>query len=285
MSKKPQFQVFRYQILPITREFQTELFHGARTLEELLSKKNDLFWSALKTIDSQESNFSNLRVTLEHKIQFEKDDIKFYKFAVYRNLDRETRDFKHESVDNWPSFLAFIWNQPDKQYIVVEKRYLAFQLIDTAIRQILEPVNQIMAKSNLRVHWEPLFEQKVFWDIVRKNKNKIQEIKFELVTPNMANISKMFTEELKDFAKTTNSAKTSVGIVADPASSLSVTKDDIVMAGLVDYAAQGGGNISIRLKGVKRTIKTSKTVKTFEIDEVEASDSPTAVAVIKALLD
>lgn len=285
MIKKPQFHVFRYQILPIAREFQIDLFHGVKNLEELLSKKNELFWAALKTVDSQHSDFSNLRVTLEHTILLETPDTKFYKFGVYRHLDRETRDFKHESIDNWPSFLVLVWNHPDKQYIVIEKRYLAFQFTETAIRQMLDPVNTILAKSNLRVHWEPLFEQKVFWDIIRKNKGKIQEIKFELVTPNMANISKMLSEEIKDLAKTTNSSNTSVGLVADPASSLSVKESDVAVASLVDYAAQGGGNISLRLKGIKRTIKTSKTVKTTEIEQAEANDPQTAVALIKTFLD
>jgi hypothetical protein len=285
MIKKPQFHVFRYQILPIAREFQTDLFHGAKTLKELLSKKNELFWSALKVVDSRHSDFSNPRVTLEHKILLETKDTKFYKFGVYRHLDRETRDFKHESVDNWPSFMVLIWNHPDKQYIVIEKRYLAFQFTETAIRQMLDPVNTILAQSNLRVHWEPLFEQKIFWDIIRKNKGKIQEIKFELVTPNMANISKTLSGEIKDFAKSTNSANTSVGLVADPASSLSVRESDVAVAGLVDYAAQGGGNISLRLKGIKRTVKTSKTVKTTEIEEAEANDPQTAVTLIKTFLD
>lgn len=285
MTKRPQFHVFRYQILPIAREFQTDLFRGFRTLEELLEKKNELFWSALKTIDGKHSGFSNLRVTLEHKILLETPDTKYYKFGVSRQLDRETRDFKHEPIDNWPSFLALVWNAPEKQYIVIEKRYPAFQFTETAIRQMLEPVNMILAKSNLRVHWEPLFEQKVFWDIVRRHKGKIQEIKFELVTPNMANISKVLSEEIKDFAKATNSAKTSVGLIADPASSLSVKESDAGVASLVEYASQGGGNICLRFKGVKRTIKTSKTVKTTEIEQVEANDPQTAVALIKHFLD
>jgi hypothetical protein len=48
MSKKPQFQVFRYQILPIAREFQTDLFRGFKTLEQLLSNGRDIAVRNLK---------------------------------------------------------------------------------------------------------------------------------------------------------------------------------------------------------------------------------------------
>jgi hypothetical protein len=66
---------------------------------------------------------------------------------------------------------------------------------------------------------------------------------------------------------------------------VSVKESDVAVSSLVDYAAQGGGNISLRLKGIKRTIKTSKTVKTTEIEQAEANDPQTAVALIKTFLD
>lgn len=281
MSKNPQFQIFRYQILPIAREFQSDMFDPAKTLEQLLAQKNAIFWKALTAV----KNFSSTRVTLEHKVLNETNDSRLYKLAVSRNLDRETKDFRHERVDNWPSFLAFIWNAPDKQFIAIEKRYAAFQLPETAIRQIMTPVEKTMAKSNLRVHWEPLFEERLFWEIIERNRGKIQEVRFELVTPNMANISQTLSEEIKTFAKSTNSATTAIEIHADPASSLKIQKDNQTIANLVDYSSKGGGNVGIRLKGIKRVIQTSKTVKTIEIEQVEAADAPSAVAVLKTLLD
>jgi hypothetical protein len=280
--KKPQFQVYRYQILPITRDLQGDLFTGApKNLDELLAQKNRRFADALKAI----SNYSSGRVVISEKVLHDNDDITLIKFNVSRKLDRETKDFRHESMDNWPSFLVFIWNHADRQIIAIERRFAAFQHTDTVVRLIAGLVNQKVGIENLRVHWEPMFEQNVFWNLIDSNEGKVQEVRFELITPNMANISSTLSDELKAFAKNTNAAQTDVDLKSDTASALKISKNNAEVNGMVEYAAKGGGDIALRIRGIKRTVRTSRSVKTIEIEQIEAEDPLTAVNVLKTLLD
>jgi hypothetical protein len=280
-NKSTQFQIYRYQILPITRQFQRDFFDNIKDLEDLLRQKNKIFGDVLKTI----SLFNTEKAEITHKIEFEDKDFLIYRFNVSRKLDRETKDFRHEPVDTWPSFFVAIWNAPDKQYVIVEKRFAAFQHTDTVVRHLCDLINETLIEKNLRVHWESLFEEQVFWDIIKDYKGRIEEIRFELVTPNMANISGTVADELKILAKSTNSATTSVELTTDPKSSLVVDPENQHVAGLVEYSSKGGGNIAIKIKGIRHKIQTSKSVKTIEIDEIEAQDPKTAAAILKRLLD
>jgi hypothetical protein len=120
---------------------------------------------------------------------------------------------------------------------------------------------------------------------MKQHKGKVSQITFDLITPNMANISGSLPDDLRDFAKRTNSIQTAVSITADPASSLKIEKTDPAVNGLVDYSTSGGGDISIRLTGIKKKIHTSRSVKEVTIDEAVLSGTPDAVAeILKGLL-
>lgn len=267
------FHLFRYQILPISREIQQDFIEGIQDVDDLLAKKNEIFWTSLNKVRKFES-----RSELAHKIVFFEDDFAIYKIAANRSLSRETVDFKEEELDNWPSIRVIVWNQPDKQVIAVEKRTSAFQHTDTVVRMIIDAVNFSLSKRLLRAHWEPQFEKAVFWDLIKKHKEKIHEINFELITPNMANISNVLGDELKNFARNTNTATTSLKLESDPSSALSVSQNDPSISSLVDYSAQGGGDISIRIRGLKKKIHTSKTVKEIDISEADLTGDPKHVA-------
>jgi hypothetical protein len=274
------FHLYRYQILPISREIQQDFIDGIHELEDLISKKNEFFWSSLETVKKFES-----RSQLSQKRVYFEDSFALYKIAANRSLNRETRDFKQEEIDNWPSVYVAVWNEPDKQIIAIEKRTAAFQHSETVVRMVIDAVNFHLSKSNLRAHWEPQFEKTVFWDLVKRHKGKIHEVCFELITPNMANISNTLGEDLKNFAKNTNTATTSLKLESDPASSLSIKDDDTTINSLVDYSSQGGGDISIRLHGVRKKIHTSKTVKEIDVNEVELSGDAKYIAeVLKQIL-
>jgi hypothetical protein len=138
----------------------------------------------------------------------------------------------------------------------------------------------MLSKNQLTAIWEPLFEKKVFWDLIEKYKGRIQEIDFELVTPNMANISAVLPENLREFAKRTNAVKSRVAITSDGASALKIDNTDPVVNALVDYSSEGGGDIAIRLAGIKKKVHTSRTVREVSIDEAVLQGAPENVASI-----
>ena len=54
---------------------------------------------------------------------------------------------------------------------------------------------------------------------------------------------------------------------SDRGASLELGESNRVVSGLVEYAAKGGGNISIKVQGVRQKIQTNTEIKTLEIDE------------------
>src|ERR1044072_2525201 len=54
-SKPPVFHLYRYQILPLTQEYQASLFPGGvKSLAELIQRKNEFFADAIKSISNWE---------------------------------------------------------------------------------------------------------------------------------------------------------------------------------------------------------------------------------------
>lgn len=101
----------------------------------------------------------------------------------------------------------------------------------------------------------------------------------------MANISGSLSDDLKDFAKATNSARNKLKIESDPEAPLHLEEDNRTLQGLVNYSSEGGGNISLKIDGVKKIYHTSKTVKEIQLGDMEMQGNAEEVAlVIKELL-
>lgn len=270
MKKKVlRFEIYRYQLLPKDRFFQGELFSEIKSVEDLLEKKNDIFQEKIKEI----KKFRGKKAEIISKLLHEDKDFLLYRFAANRALTLETEDFKEEEIENWPSFLFAIWNDPDKQLIAIQERKEAFSHTESAVRAFEKTINFQLVDRQLRIYIEPLFKEEAFWKIIQNYQNRIKEITFELITPNMANISEVLSDELKDFAKGTNTGKTKLAIASDPESALNIKKDNTKVDGLVKYSSEGGGNISVKVSGVKRRIQTSRTKKSFEIGEIEINSN------------
>ena len=278
--KSTRFEVFRYQLLPKDRYFQYDLY-GDKSVEELIERKNEIFSDALKSI----KRFVSARTELVTEKLWDRDNFVLYRLAADRSITRETKEFKKETLDNWPSILIAIWNEPDKQLVAIQKRTSAFQLSESVIKSISETIHPYLNNVQLTAVWEPLFEKSVFWELISRHAQNIQEIDFEIVTPNMANISKVLPQNLREFSKQTNAIKSKIGIQADPSSTLKVEKSNEAVSALVDYASEGGGNISIKVSGLKKRLNTSKTVKEVEVTELELQGEPEYIAtVLKEIL-
>lgn len=280
IKKNARFHLYRYQLLPINRFFQGDLY-GPKSVDELIAQKNHLFREALNTPTA----FRTPRTSTTTKKLSEEEDFILYRIAANRALNHETKDFRTETIENWPKILVVIWNDPNKQLIAVQHRSAAFQKTDAVVKLIFDSIEAPLSKHQLTAAWEPLFEKHVFWDLVKKNEGSVQEVEFEIITPNMANISGVLPDNLKDFARATNSVRNKISISADPASSLRLDKNNPTIEGLVDYSSEGGGDISVRISGLKKKIHTSKTVKEVVIDEAVLQGEPTDVAgILKELL-
>lgn len=282
-KKKTDFQIYRYQILPISRNIQKDFFEGIETIDELISKKNQFFEETILKIKNFEYPYSELA----HKVRHQEDNFFLFRFGVNRSISRETKEFTEEEIDNWPSFYVAVWNNPDKQFFVVEERRDAFQQTKSFVKLFEENINKVLERYNLVCLIEPLFEENSFWAVVDEYQDRIIAVEFELITPNLANISGKLSDELKDFAKTTNSQKTNMKIQSDKSSSLDIEEENKNIDGLVDYSSEGGGDIKFRIKNLKKTISLGESVKTIEIDNIYLSgiNSKEISGLLKDLLE
>lgn len=280
-TKSTVFELFRYQLLPIDRFLQGNLLTGVSTIDELVSRKNEFFSEAI--IGTK--NFSDKRHQTITKKLYEDKDFFLFRIAHNRAIHRETKDFRDEVIDNWPSLLVAIWNRPDKQFFAVQRRSTAFSSCEIVVKMIINAISPQLSHHHLRAIHEPLFEKQQFWSLLRQYEGKIKSVEFEIITPNMANISGSLSDDLKQFAKATNSTRNKLKIESDPEAPLHLEEDNNTLQGLVNYSSEGGGNISLKIDGVKKTYNTSKTVKEIQLGEMEIQGNAHEVAaVIKELL-
>nr|DAS95258.1 MAG TPA: protein of unknown function (DUF4747) [Caudoviricetes sp.] len=273
-EKKIDFELYRYQILPIDR--QLSIFNEyARDLDELIAKKNDIFYDEILKIE--EWKYKN--TIIKARKEYDKNNFLLFKFAPKRNTKIEDENFKEADIDTWPSVLMAIWNDKDIQTIAVQNKKDAFAHTRTAVSVLVDNINSRLLEKNLKIHFEAIFKKDAFWSIVSKYDKKISNVRFELITPNMANISKHLSDELKDFAKNTNTARTKFEIEAEKGASLHIDSSNIQVQNMVEYASNGGGNISFRVKGLKKIINTNASISSTSIDELELSTSSPEVVV------
>lgn len=281
VNKSHSFELFRYQILPVDRYFQGDLFNGIKTTEELIENKNSFFQEALLC----QNDFSNKKYKTVVKLLLQDKDFFLYRVARNKTVHLETKDFKDKSEDTWPSIYVAIWNAPDRQLIAVQKRTTAFSKCSIVADLILEKLSTQLSHSQLRAFHEPLFEKKQFWSLLKQHRGKIKSVEFELITPNMANISSSLSDDLKTFAKCTNSTKNQLKIESEPDSCLHLDEDNASLKGLVDYSSEGGGNISIKIEGIKKKHQTSRTVKEVYVSEIELSGGEHTISnILKEIL-
>lgn len=272
---KTRFNLFRYQLLPRDRYFQGDLY-GPKSVEELIEQKNNIFSDALRLPTS----FKSERTQINAQKSFEEDNFFLFRVAVNRSVNLETKDFSVKSVDNWPKVWVAIWNDPEVQLIAVQHRSQAFQHSRALVKILMSSIEEALSRHQLVSSVEPLIEKRVFWDLVSKHQGKIKKVEFELVTPNMASISKALPEDLRTFAKKTNAVKSTLAIEADPGSSLVLDQSDPTVDGLASYTSNGGGSVAITLSGVKKKIKTSNEVKEIEIGDAKLEGSAEDIAKI-----
>lgn len=266
--KKISFDLYRFQLLPITRHAQIDAFHEIRSVEDIERNKN-LFFNEILT------EFPKLKhrlFELNQKILFHKQDVLCIKLGAHKTIERDNEHFRKERIDNWPNITIIISNEPNTQIIAVSRNIKTFSSSEVVINLLSSILNRRLRNYQLKMHIEAMFDKKEFWSIIEKNKARLQTVKFELISPNMSNISKFVKLELKQLNKDTNSHKTNLELNSPEGATLEINKNNEMVNSLVDYASNGGGDISIKVKGIRKKVHTSKSIKSVEVDELIAEN-------------
>lgn len=272
MRSTTPFKLYRYQLLPIDRH--TDDLYGGLTATQIIERKNDIFAKAVPFIEHYRHRGSALSV----RVDGPEDDAFVLRIAPRRSLRRETAEFRIEQIDNWPHVTAILLNRPNEQYIAVQDKPVAFASTNTVVSLLEAATRTPLARAGLRLHVESLFNQETFWSLVKQYQGKVTWVDFEFVTPNMANISKKLSETFKSLAKDTNASQSNLQLCSDPSAALHIDPSDPEVQGLVDYASQGGGDISIKVRGLRKRIQTSSSIRETEMDDLQLSGSAAQIA-------
>lgn len=257
-AKQLEFELFRYQLLPVTQHAQTDMFHKIRSTEDIRKNKNRFFFEVI----SELPQLHHRSIQLNQKIIVNSSPWLAFKLAAHKTLERE-KEFRKERIENWPHVTVIINNDPDVQIIAVSKNYKAFSSGLVVAKLIKESLAGYLLQYQLSMHIEAIFDRSEFWAIVEKYEGKICNIKFELISPNMANISKSLKLDLAQVNRDTNSHRTVLELNSPEGAKLEIEKGNEMLESLVSYSAAGGGDISFRIGGLKKRVHTSKSTRTF----------------------
>ncbi|MFS4491731.1 hypothetical protein [Maribacter sp. 2308TA10-17] len=271
MSKKV-FFVYRYQILPISSNLQIRLDSNYNSIDELIENKNKILG---KIIIDEKANYRGKGYNVISKHEASDGGIHFLRMGVEKMLSIHDKEFKSKTEFDYPNSLVYINNDPEQQLILIEHEFNAFYK-PKALKNIIEKTwNLYLKEEGLTAYFSEITEASEFWDTILYYKGKIKALNFTFIRPNMANISGKAVNAIKILKNQSNSHKTTLGLNAPKKGVLeNITPENEEISDLVDYQAKGGGNATIRIKGSRKKIKTSKKQVTFEVDEATIENVP-----------
>ncbi len=267
------FDVFRYNLVPhIQTPDKQEAIFDIKTIEELKQKaiesKNkyfaELLLNVLPYINPQKSRLS---------FQLKANNNSVFLFRVGHRKDAILQDYKfnEKREENWEDIFIIFDNNPERQYIYVQKNTVAFRETTEAINKLRSLFNQVLKRVQLIVEINPVPKQRTFWEIVQRHPLAVKKVEFKLSAPNLPQLSQFLSEELKDLARTTTASNVKLSLESENAGVLSLDQQrDLNLNGIVQCVEHGGGTASIFIKGYKKMNLTSEgQITTVSIDSLE----------------
>lgn len=269
MEKLIYFEIYRFHLLPITTN-QISLFEKEMSYDELVQKKNGFFDEIIQDLQNKTQDFP---------IELYSVDDKSYLFRL-ANPKQTTiyRNFSEIPENTEPYIYIIINTGQEVQKIAISRNTEAFSSPKVSKNVLLKIFNKYLKNYGLSIEFEQLFESNTFWNYVRKYDSRIKSIDFEIIKPNLSKISYTIKDSLKPLIESTNSHITHLKLESPSEGILeNINKDNKLVDGLVSYSSEGGGNISMKVTGIKSKIKTNNMVTTKKISEMNIKGSPDQV--------
>lgn len=271
MSKVPKsafgpqatFETFRYQLV-VDKTLPINMFEKYETAEQVRADKNNIFQ---KVITDPAFAFQGGGADLTSKFLYSDGVMSYYRLGVKRTTTLYSSDLAPHNEDNYPNFIIAFNNDPTVQKIAIQTNSAAFKDVNTVSNIIQETLEEQLKLYNLSFYAEPIYDKQEFWQLIKQFPKRITQLTFDLISPNMANITKNLKIDLKQLYEDTNTHKTKVELNADKESYLEVKVESKFINSLVDYSADGGGNISMRVAGVRKLLHTAQSPEEFNIDK------------------
>jgi hypothetical protein len=263
--KGSRLKLYRYQILPLTQDLQPDFVRGISSLEDLRQNKNRFFAEAVRGI----KEFHYRKMQIVHRIdESEKDSWFLLRIGSRHYMPIDTKDFQQKKVENWPHLVVVVNNSSKVQKIAIAENRKAFSSSKVVINAIRESLNEVLKRSQLSIEIEPLFEQHVFWDLIDRYRGKVVQVAFDLISPNMANISGGLKLDLAALQQDTNTHRTKLELNSDQNASLELDPRSEVVNSIVKYSSEGAGDISVRIRGLKKKISTRTETREVFVEDI-----------------
>lgn len=275
-------ELYRFQILPRSLNFQFDAFEGIDSIEELVSRKNDLFNDRMRAI----AEFKSGSRKFSHSFLLQEDTWTVFKLAAHKIKTWNSPELIKKKIPDYPFVYVVIDSHPDQQLLAISKDTTAFQSTAAVTRILENNFNRILQHFNLAVYISPLKRVRSFWQTMEIYEGRIAALSFSLISPNMPGVSKALTKvNLHEFKDLMNSQKTDIAFQSGKGDTLVVEQDNEVVNELAQYTSEGGGSCSFRLKGYRKKMNAHGDTISVELDEWTLTNaSPDALAILRSLL-
>ena len=240
------------------------MYQDYQTADQVRADKNNIFQ---KILVEDAFKFIGNSSELSTKFLYTDGIMSYFRVGVKRNTTLFNKDFSTHFEENYPNILVAFNNDPTVQKIAIQCNSQAFkepQIVGNIIQETLEAH---LRAYNLSFYQEPIYDSQEFWHLIRKYPKQIRQVTFDLISPNMANISQNLQLNLKELYEDTNTHKTKIELNAEHESYLDIKEDSKFVGSLVDYSADGGGNIFMRVAGKRKLLHTAKSPTEFDIEK------------------
>jgi hypothetical protein len=264
------YDLFTYQISPITNA-QTTIFGHNYSTKELIKNKNNFFFEIFDGLI-----FFSSRHKLNYKIEYRDKDFILIRLANKKSIKIE-KNFEKEYFDSEPSCLVGFYNDPKIQLIAIESDKSSFGNSFAVLKIIEKAIDKRLNEYYLRFYPQPKYEEKRLWELLDKYAGRVEKLKFEFSKPNLARVNESLTNELKEIGKNLNSATTKVEFEAPEEQVLeNLNEDNLQLVDLVKASSEGAGPAKLKISKMRSWYTTENSVKSFEMEGIEIdADSET----------
>lgn len=257
--------LYTYQFAPLSNESKN-LFESLPTTKERMEKKQDYLLSILS---DKLFKFKSVRDGIfEHQIRYECNGIVILKLANNKQLSLE-ENFKKKKHNYSPSCFIIIDNRKDIQHIAIEDDVTAFSSTDV-VRNILEnSLRKALKAYGLTLSIKKEYQETEFWQLIGQYPKGASMVRFHFSYPNLPRVCDSINELISNQSKLTNSKETTFELKSSNTEQLYLSNENEQLNGLIDASAKSGNIITLKMKNIRKHIRTGKTTKSIEIEDLE----------------
>lgn len=268
-SKQASFEVFRYQLV-VDKTLQMDMFDKYQSAEDIRADKNNILQQLL---NNEKFSFASSQTEITSLLLHTTGTLSFFRVGVLRNQRLYEKDFSEKIYPNYPNVIVAFNNDPAVQKIAIQNNAAAFQNAKTVSHIIQRTIDNRLKKTNLSFFVEPLYDKQEFWKLIKQYSKQVTRVTFDMISPNMANITRNLEINLKELYEDTNTQRTKVELNAEPESYLDIKESSKFVNSLVNYSADGGGNITMKVAGIRKRLHTAQSPSEFNIEEQLLKDT------------